>query len=180
MMGTTDNSLIRDTRNNGIRIASFENTRENILNIWEMQLNNHTTDQVKRNRELIKLYFRDVWSQGNLDLLDEIIAEDYINHNPGSPNPEPGPRGLKPIIREMRNGFPDLHYEIMDLVVTENKVVARTIVRGTHLGRLWGLEPSGKRFEISQINIEHLRNGKIVEHWRVTDELGLMKQLGII
>ena len=75
MMGTTDNSLIVDTRNNDIRKTSFENTRENILNIWEMQLNNHITDQIKRNRELIKLYFRDVWSQGNLDLLDEIIAK---------------------------------------------------------------------------------------------------------
>jgi predicted ester cyclase len=80
----------------------------------------------------------------------------------------------------MRKGFPDLHYEIMDLVVTENKAVARTIVRGTHLGELWGLKPTGRRFEISQINIEHLKNGKIVEHWRVSDEIGLMKQLGFI
>jgi hypothetical protein len=92
-MRTTDNQFITATKNNGIRKVSFENTRENILNIWEMQLNNHTTDQIKKNRKLIKLYFRDVWSQGNLDLLDEIIADDYINHTPSSANPEPGPGG---------------------------------------------------------------------------------------
>lgn len=145
-----------------------------------MSLNNHSVDQIKKNRGLIEFYFMDIWSHGNLDLLDKVISEDYINHNPSSPNPEPGPKGLRPIIQEMRRGFPDLRYEIQDLVVTEDKVVARTIVRGTHRGEVWGLKPTGRKFEISQVNIERMKNGKIVEHWRVTDELELMKQLGYV
>jgi len=135
------------------------------------------TDRIQQNRALIKTYFDEVWSKGNVELLDELLSPDYINHTPTSPNPIPGPEGLKPIVLEMRKGFPDLHYEIEDLIITPNRIVARTIVRGTHMGQLWGMHPTKKTFEISQINIEYIEDGKISEHWRVTDEHALLNQL---
>jgi steroid delta-isomerase-like uncharacterized protein len=131
------------------------------------------------NQKLIESYFNDVWNKGELELLDTLITEDYINHSPSAPNPKPGPEGLKPIILEMRKGIPDLHYEIKDLVITQNKIVAKTVVTGTHTGELWGIKPEGKRIEVDQINIEYVKNGKISEHWRITDELKMMKQLGL-
>jgi steroid delta-isomerase-like uncharacterized protein len=132
---------------------------------------------VRENRKLIETYFSEVWSEGNVDLLDELVTPDYINHTPGAPNPIPGPEGLKPIVLEMRKGFPDLHYEIEDLIITSNRVVARTIVSGTHIGHLWGMQPTQKKFRVSQINIEYIENGKIAEHWRITDEHLLLNQL---
>ena len=51
---------------------------------------------------------------------------------------------------------------------------------GTHRGDLFGLPATGRRVQVDQINIEHIRDGRIVEHWRVTDELQLMRQLGVV
>lgn len=134
----------------------------------------------KTNENLIRDYFNKLWNRGELDCISEIIDCNYINHSPGGRNPEPGPSGLKPIIEEIRAGFPDLNYEIEDLIITKDKVVARVTMTATHLGELWGINPSGAKIKVNQINIEKISNGKIVEHWRVTDELLLMKQLGVI
>ncbi len=141
---------------------------------------NSYADRIRENRELIETYFEEVWSKGKVELLDELVTPGYINHTPSSPNPARGPAGLKPIILEMRKGFPDLHYEIKDLIITSDRIVARTIVRGTHVGKLWGMQPTQKKFEVSQINIEYIEDGKIAEHWRVTDEHALLNQLWFI
>jgi predicted ester cyclase len=135
---------------------------------------------IERNQHLIEIYFNKIWNEGQLEWLEEIIAPDYINHSASMANPEPGPKGLYPIIQSIRNGFPDLHYEMKDLMITEDKIVARVVMTGTLLGELWGIQPNGKRIEVNQINIERIENGMIKEHWRVTEELLMMKQLGVV
>ena len=59
----------------------------------------------RNNQKIIEAYFKEVWNQGKLELLDDLVAPDYINHSPSSPNPRPGPEGLKPIIAEMAKAF---------------------------------------------------------------------------
>ena len=139
---------------------------------------NHTVED--RNKQIIRTYFNEAWNKGNLGVLDSILDLNYINHAPSTPNPQKGPAGLKPIIMAIRAGFPDLHYEIKDIIVTRDRVVARVIMTGTQTGTLFGVAPTGKHIEVNQINIEKIENGKITEHWRVTDELTLMKQLGVV
>jgi steroid delta-isomerase-like uncharacterized protein len=133
-----------------------------------------------KNKKLIEAYFNQVWNQGNLELLDKIIAPHYVNHHPSAPNPLPGPVGLIPIIAGMRKGIPDLRYTIQNLVITEDKVVAHVRVQGTHRDTLWGIPPTGRSFDVEQINIERIEDGKIVEHWRVTEELKMFRQLGLV
>ena len=136
------------------------------------------TNILDENKKLIETYFYRIWNNGELDLLDTIIDEQYINHSPGGQHtPPPGATGLRPIIAAMRKGFPDLHYTINDLVITENCIVARVFMTATLLGELWGMQPNGKKIEVTKINIEYIKNGKIIEHWRLTDELTMMKQL---
>ena len=135
---------------------------------------------IEFNRKLIEAYFYEVWNNGDFNKMEEIIAPDYINHNPSTPKPPPGPEGLKPIISSMRNGIPDLRYTIKDAVITADKVVVRVSVTGTHLGNLFGIPPTGKAIAIEQINIERIKSGKIVEHWRITEELKMMQQLGLV
>ncbi|HET9444876.1 MAG TPA: ester cyclase [Steroidobacteraceae bacterium] len=130
------------------------------------------------NEQLARRYFEEVWNRGKLDVLDELLAPNYINHTPSSPDPAPGPDGLKPIVLAMRRAFPDLRYEIKDVVATEESVVIRVVMTGTHRGDLFGLAPTNRRVTVNQINIERIENGRIAEHWRVTDELTLMRQLG--
>jgi len=133
-----------------------------------------------QNKQIVQRYFTEVWNSGKLDVLDELLDPQYINHTPSTPNPPPGPAGLKPIVAAIRKAFPDLHYEIQDLIVNDSMAVARVIMTGTHTGDLFGLPPTGKKIAVNQINIEKIRHGKIVEHWRVTDELTLMKQIGVV
>ena len=137
-----------------------------------------STNILDENKKLIETYFFRVWNNGELDLLDSIIDENYINHSPGGPvTPPLGPSGLKPIVVAMRQGFPDLHYSIKDLVITGNRIVARVVMTGTLLGELWDMQPNGKKIEVTQINIEYVKDGRITEHWRLTDEVKMMKQL---
>jgi len=138
------------------------------------------SSRVAHNEQLGRRYFEEVWNQGNVQVLDELLAPDYINHTPSTPNPPPGPSGLKPIVLGIRQAFPDLHYEIREIIATDDVVVMRVIMTGTHRGALFGLAPTGRRVAVDQINIEHIRNGRIAEHWRVTDELKLMRQLGTV
>jgi steroid delta-isomerase-like uncharacterized protein len=140
-----------------------------------------TGDSLRAQREqAVRRYFGDVWNAGRLEVLDELLTADYVNHTPSTPNPAPGPAGLKPIVAAIRSAFPDLHYSIEDILVDGDEVAARVRVRGTHQGPLFGLPASGKVVDVPQINIEHFAGGRIREHWRVTDELTLMRQLGAV
>jgi steroid delta-isomerase-like uncharacterized protein len=142
------------------------------------QVADHTTED--NNKQIIQTYYNEVWNKGNVDALDKLLSRDYINHTPSTPNPPKGAIGLKLIVKAIRTGFPDLHYEIKDIIVTKDKAVARVVMTGTQTGILFGIPPTGKHIEVNQINIEQIENGKITEHWRVTDELAMMKQLGVI
>jgi len=138
------------------------------------------TKILDENKKLIETYFLRVWNKGETDLLDSIIDENYRNHSPGGPvAPPPGAAGLKPIVDAMRHGFPDLNYSIKDLVITEDRIIARVVMTGTLLGELWGMQPNGRKVEVTQINIEYVKNGRITEHWRLTDELKMMNQLQV-
>lgn len=132
------------------------------------------------NRDLISRYFEKVWNQGNVDILDEILSSEYINHNPGFENPKPGPVGLKPIVLAIRKGFPDLKYIVERMVVAEDHVAVHVTMTGTHTGVFFGILPTGKSISVSQMQIERIVDGKMVEHWRVTDDLSMMRQLGQI
>jgi len=140
----------------------------------------HSASSLEQHQHIIQRYYDEVWNRGRLDVLDELLDPAYINHTPSVPNPPPGPGGLKPIVAAIRKAFPDLHYEIKDIVANDSMVVARVIMTGTQKDSLFDLPPTGKKITVNQINIEKIRNGRVVEHWRVTDELTMMKQLGFV
>lgn len=135
---------------------------------------------VERNRQVVIRYFEEVWNQGKLDVLDDLIAPHDVNHSPGMPNPVPGPEGLRPIVTALRNGIPDVKYTIQDMVVTTDKVAVRVVMTGTHAGDFFGIPATGRRVVVNQFQIERIENGKIVEHWRQSDDLGMMRQLGLM
>jgi predicted ester cyclase len=89
-----------------------------------------------------------------VDILDEIIAPSYVNHNPGTPGRPPGPQGLKPIALAIRQAFPDLNYTIENIAATENQVAAHTIMNGTHDGDFFGIAATGKTIKIAQTQIK--------------------------
>ena len=131
------------------------------------------------NKALMARYFNEAWNEGNLDVLDELIAPDYVNHNPAFPGLPNGPEGLKPIMAGFRAGFPDLRFVIEEQIEEGDRVVTRFTARGTQTGEFMGIPPTGRSIEVAGIQIERIVDSKIVEHWRVSDDLGMLTQLGV-
>lgn len=132
------------------------------------------------NKAIMQRYFEEAWNKGNLSVLDEIVSPDYVNHNPPVPGLPPGPEGLKPVFQAGRAAFPDLHYTIEEQIADGDKVVTRWTSRGTHRGELMGIPATGKQVNITGIHIARIVGGKIVEHWRQSDDLGMLQQLGVV
>jgi predicted ester cyclase len=117
---------------------------------------------------------------GNLDAAEEIIAPDYVSHEPTSGETR-GREVAKQFAATYREAFPDLQTTIEDMVAEGDKVVVRFRGRGTHQGEteVFG-PPTGKRMEMTGITINRVSDGKIIEAWTNSDALGMMQQLGLI
>jgi steroid delta-isomerase-like uncharacterized protein len=139
----------------------------------------HSSGMPHPNRLLIERYFHQLFNQGRVELVDTLLHPDYVNHSPGSPDQARDRDAVKGVVLALREAFPDLHYRIEDLVVAEDAVAARTTLTGTHLGSLFGLPATGKAVRVSQFNLERVRDGRIITHHRLTDDLVLHQQLGL-
>jgi steroid delta-isomerase-like uncharacterized protein len=133
----------------------------------------------EENKAIVRRFWG-VWEEGNIDLVDELLAPDYINHTPASPDQPTGPEGVKGVVTMFRSAIPDLRVVVEDLIAEGDKVVVRYALEGTHDGELFGVPPTGQRLSIRSIAVERVSDGKIREHWRVTDGLDMMQQLGVI
>jgi len=133
-----------------------------------------------RNELVIRRYFDELFNQGKVELIDALLAPDYVNHSPGSPDLPTGRDGVAIVVTALRRAFPDLRYAIDDLVVGDDAVAARTTMTGTHEGDLFGLPPTGRRVRVAQHTIERFRDGRIVAHHRLTDDLSMLRQLGVL
>ena len=117
------------------------------------------------------------FNEGNLAVVDELVAPDSREHQRGS---EDGPAGAKKTITYLRSAFPDFKITIDEVVVSGDKIWARQRGGGTNSGRFAGHAPTGRIAFTEVIDICRIENGKIVEHWGVPDQLGMMLQLGLI
>jgi steroid delta-isomerase-like uncharacterized protein len=133
----------------------------------------------EENKAIVRRFWG-VWEEGNIDLVDELLAPDYINHTPASPDQPTGPEGVKGVVAMFRSAIPDLRVVVEDMIAEGDKVVVRYTLEGTHEGELFGVPPTGQRLSIKSIAVERVSDGKIREHWRVTDSLDMMQQLGVI
>ena len=123
--------------------------------------------------------FYDAFNGHDLDALDEIVADAYVDHNPG-PGQAPGRDGLKQVFMLFQAAFPDLQIVVDNLVAEGERVSSRQTARGTHSGEFLGLLPTGKHVTYIAMDEHRVAPGKIVESWHVEDLLGLMGQLGAL
>ena len=128
-----------------------------------------------RNIDAIRAVFSEVWSKGNLDLIDELYALDFVGHFPAGTFH--GRDGLRSRVIAHRAAFPDWTEQIEDTIAEQDRVVARFTSRGTNLGEFLDNPPTGNRVEISEVAIFKLKDGKIVEQWVYPDMLSMQRQL---
>ena len=133
-----------------------------------------STEQIKA----IKRQEYEAVNQKNLDALEEVVASDVISH-PTRLGQDPGLEGVKQLFSSLYAAFPDFHIDIEDMIAEGDRIVARVTGSGTHQGEFMGIAPTGNRVEFSVIDIARIVEGKIVEHWSNSDQLGLIRQLGV-
>ena len=123
--------------------------------------------------------FVDELNKGNIDGVDEFFAPDYEEHSapPGAP---PGVDTIKMVFRMFRTAFPDVVFNVTDLVAEGDKLCTYVIGEGTHEGPFMGVQPTGKRCRWAAFGINRDVDGRIKEHWGLPDLMGLMTQLGAI
>ena len=132
------------------------------------------------NKAIVSRYNEQMWNQGRLDLADEFLAEDVVEH--GAPQ-IPGMNGrdsLKAIIGGMRKSLPDIQVTIHEVIAEDDKVVTYWTMKATHQGELMGVPPTGKQLTNVGVGIYRLANARIVEIRVFADNLGFMQQLGVV
>jgi steroid delta-isomerase-like uncharacterized protein len=133
------------------------------------------------NKIVSRRFFEEVFGKGKLNVLDEIIATDYVNSGPGTlPGLPTGPEGAKQLVTVYRNAFPDVRFTIDEQIAEGDQVVTRWTADGTHQGELVGIPATGKTSTVTGIAIDRIVNGKIAESWGIFDQFGMMQQLGVI
>lgn len=132
---------------------------------------------MKTNEEIFKILIEEGFSKGDVSVFDNYSSPDFFEHQYGFV--PPNIVGVKKGIQSLHKAFPDFSLTIEDLVVDDDKVWGRMTGRGTHKNQFGPLPPTGKRFEITVIDIGRFKAGKLIEHWGVPDKLALMEQLGM-
>jgi steroid delta-isomerase-like uncharacterized protein len=129
-------------------------------------------------KALVPRFYEGV-SAGNLDVIDECLADDFVEHEE-FPGIEPSKEGVKQFFSLFRSSFPDLRTDAHEVVVEGDLMCIRCTMSGTHEGEFMGLPPTHKRFEVEGIDMVRFRDGLFTEHWGVFDSLAMMQQLGAI
>lgn len=130
-----------------------------------------TTDLADRTRRLIEVGF----GQGDLSVLDELMAADITEHQRGNRS---GRDGAKAVVRTLHAWMSDFSLTIEDLAVSGDMVWTRNRGRGVNTGSVMGHPPTGRSVEVDVIDILRFEEGKAVEHWGIADQLGMMIQVG--
>lgn len=129
-----------------------------------------------KNQDIMRTVIEEAFNRENYEVLERLFANGYIENQFGM---SPTVEGMKKDIHYLHRAFPDFHLEIEDLVSSGDCVWARSTGRGTDQGGFMG-KPTGRKIEITVMDIVRIENGKIVEHWGVPDRFAALSQLGLL
>jgi steroid delta-isomerase-like uncharacterized protein len=130
-------------------------------------------------RSLVQRIFDQAFNQGDLAVVDELVAADGVTHTLSWGMPT-NRTGLKQLIASFRAAFPDLYCTVEDEIREGDKFAAHWTMRGTHTGPFLGNPPTGRSIVVQGIIFARIENGQIVEDWILVDQLGMLQQLGIV
>jgi steroid delta-isomerase-like uncharacterized protein len=126
------------------------------------------------NKAIVRGYMEEIVNEGDFAAWDAYFSEKVVFNNT-----EITKQDLKGILDSFRSGFPDFRITVEDQIGEGDKVVTRVMLRGTHRGEISGIAPTGKEVQYAGIAIDRIADGKVVEMWHVSDDWGMLRQLGI-
>ena len=133
----------------------------------------------EENKAIVRRWVDEAYNPGNVGLMDELFAADFVNHDPANPMVR-DLEGLKQDVRTQQEAFPDRHTSIDELLADGDKVIKRFTFRGTQSGEWNGIPATGKQVTLQGIDILRIENGQITEIWWGYDALGVLQQLGVL
>jgi steroid delta-isomerase-like uncharacterized protein len=134
----------------------------------------------EENKAIVRRVNDEVWSEGHLDVIDELIADDFVATIVGAPEQIRGPQGFREFVVMYRKAFPDLRITVDEQFAEGETVVTRWTAIGTNEGELMGMPATGKQATTAGININRVSGGKLVQGWGLFDQLGLLQQIGAV
>jgi steroid delta-isomerase-like uncharacterized protein len=133
---------------------------------------------IEENKAIVRRWSEELWSQGKIDIVDEIVSPDYVRHDPGDPFPARGREDVKRLVTMLRTMLPDLTITVEDIIGEGDKVMIRYTGVATDTEGFMGKPPTGIETRTAAMQLFRLANGQIVESWAVRDDLGTLRQLG--
>ena len=133
----------------------------------------------EQNKELCRRLYAAV-STGDFDALDQLVAPNFIEHEMVDPGLPAGREGMKTLFRMVRQAMPDMVMTVEDMVAEGERVAVRAVMSGTQTGEFMGIPASGKRVEMTVMDLHRIENNQFSEHWGVSDMLAFMTQIGAI
>jgi predicted ester cyclase len=134
---------------------------------------------IETNRRLVRRMIEEVINANDEAAREEVVHPDF--HDPTNP---PGMRhgldGNRQIVALFHRSFPDVRWDILDMIAEGDIVVVRLAMTGTHRGEFFGIAPTNRRVTVEGIHLLRMRDGKIAEHRGINDDLGFMQQLGVV
>ena len=135
---------------------------------------------IETNRAVARRFVAEVFNAGNAHAYDELVADDYVNHNPPVPGLPGTKAGFLQAVLATRQAFPDVHVDIEDMIAEGDRVMFRDTARATHRGDFQGIAATGRTLAWTEMHFFRIRDGQIAEHWANFDQLGILVQMGAI
>ena len=137
------------------------------------------SSDAEKNMQVVRRVIEEGVNAQDLSVFDELISPSFVDHEAEGSEPG-GPEGEKELLSSIRESFPDWRWDVEDMLAAEDKVITRYVLRGTHQGEYMGAKPTGKEVAFTGINIVRLEDGKVVESWGNSDQLGWLRQIGVV
>ncbi|MBS1912433.1 MAG: ester cyclase [Bacteroidetes bacterium] len=134
---------------------------------------------IASNKELARRFVEDIWGTGDLNLAEQLIAADVVDHNP-MPGLPPGRDGHNAMLAIVRAAFPDATFTLDQVVAEDDMVVDHWTMRATHTGPFMGIPATGRPVVLRGVDILRIENGQIAEFWHIEDIVGVLGQLGVL
>lgn len=134
---------------------------------------------IDEQKELVRRSFEETWSEDNDEAIDELVAEDFVLHDPAYPETVSGRDGYKEFVETYRTAFPaDTNFTLEDVIGEGDVVAVRWIGHGTHENEFMGIEPTHEEIEVAGQTMARIEDEQIAEMWTSYDALGLLQQIG--
>lgn len=129
---------------------------------------------------IVRRKFEDLWNKREIELAEELIAPDFVGHDPACTEPILGVDGYRAWQERMLEALPDLHFDVHDVITAGDRVVARWTLHGTHVGPLNEIPATYKKVEITGMTMYRIEGGKLAEMYNEWDSLAMLRQLGLL